>query len=150
MRIHAAYLEYPSPRILPHAQRGSAAVEFAIIAPFLVVIILGMIEVTRVIQVKNYLTDTARSGCRIAIQPGNTTQNVKDNSNTILNENGLDSAYATITVLVNNNNVDVSTAQKYDQISVKISLPISKVNWVTPFFYPNTSVESGMLVMMHQ
>lgn len=132
------------------ARRGAAAVEFAVIAPFLVAIMLGMIEVTRAIQVKNYLTDTARSGCRLAVKSGSTTQAVKDNINTVLTSNGLDSSYATISVLVNNKDVDLSTANQYDQISVKISLPISKVNWLTPLFFSSTVVESESLVMMHQ
>ena len=129
---------------------AAAAVEFAVIAPILMVLMLGMVEVTRAIQVKTYLTDAARSGGRLAIQPGNRTQDVTANINTILNNNGLNSAYATITVLVNNTDLDVSRAQKYDQISVKIALPISKVNWVTPLFFSSTAVESETIVMMHQ
>jgi len=150
MRILAGDSESDWIPTRPRARRGTAAVEFAVIAPFLVAITLGMFEVTRALQVKNYLTDSARSGCRIAIQPGSTTQSVKDNINTVLANYGLDSSYATITVLVNSNNVDVSTAQRYDQISVKIALPLSKVNWVTPLFLSSTAVESELLVMMHQ
>jgi Flp pilus assembly protein TadG len=129
---------------------ASAAVEFAVVAPILALLVLGMIEVTRAIQVKNVLTDTARSGCRIGIQAGATSDNVKDSINSILTSNGIDSSFATITILVNNANVNVSTATRYETISVKIALPISKVNWVTPLFFASTSVESEMLVMMHQ
>jgi Flp pilus assembly protein TadG len=138
-------------RIVSHNSRlGGAVVEFAVIAPLLATIVLGTVEVTRAIQVKNVLTDTARSGCRIAIENGATSDSVKDNINTILTSNGIDTKLATTTILVNNKNVDVSTATKYDIISVKIALPIAGVNWVTPLFFANTAVESETLVMMRQ
>jgi Flp pilus assembly protein TadG len=130
-------------------RRGSAVVEFAVIAPFLVAVTMGMMEVTRAVQVKNYLTDAARSGCRKAIQPGSSNSVVTDNINTILTANGITSSDATITILVAGQSVDVSTADKYDQISVRVSLPIAKVNWVTPYFFSSTAVESETLVMMH-
>jgi Flp pilus assembly protein TadG len=127
---------------------GGAVVEFAVIAPLLVTLVLGTVEVTRAIQVKNVLTDTARSGCRIAIESGANSQSVKDNINTILTQNGIDTKLATTTILVNNKNVDASTAVKYDIVSVKIALPIAGVNWVSPLFFPKLAVESETLVMM--
>jgi Flp pilus assembly protein TadG len=130
-------------------RRGSAAVEFAVIAPVLVILVLGMLEVTRAVQVKNYLTDAARSSCRIAIQPGKNTQNVTDNITTVLTGDGINASYATATILVNGQNVDVNTAKKYDQISVKISIPISKVSWVGLVYFTNSQVESETLIMMH-
>jgi Flp pilus assembly protein TadG len=129
---------------------GSAAVEFAIIAPILTTLMLGMVEVTRVIQVKNYLSDAARSGCRLAIQSGSSTQSVKSNINTILTNNGISASYATITVRINGHVADAATAVQDDKVSVQISLPISQVNWVTPIFFSDASVESEILVMMHQ
>jgi hypothetical protein len=131
------------------ARRGSAAVEFAVIAPILAALLLGIFEVTRAVQVKNYLTDAARSSCRIAIQPGNNTHNVTDNISAILAADGINAAYATSTLLVNGQNVDVNTAKKYDQISVKISIPISKVTWVPLFYFTSSQIESETLTMMH-
>ena len=131
------------------SRRGSAAVEFAVIAPILATLMMGMMEVTRAVQVKNYLTDAARSACRVAIQPGSTTSSVTDNINTALTNNGLTSTDATPTILVNGANVDLNTAVKYDQISVKISMPISKVSWVKLFYFSSSSVESETLIMMH-
>ncbi len=119
------------------------------IAPVLVILVLGMFEVTRAVQVKNYLTDAARSSCRIAIQPGKSTQNVTDNITTVLTGDGINASYATATILVNGQNVDVNTAKKYDQISVKISIPISKVSWVGLVYFTNSQVESETLIMMH-
>ncbi len=127
---------------------GTATVEFAVIAPFLVALLLGTVEVTRAIQVKNYLTDTARSGGRLAIQPGTSNADITSNINSILTNDGINSADATITVQVNGATTDARNAIRGDKISLKISVPINKINWVSPLFFPTTAVESEMLVMM--
>ena len=130
-------------------RKATATVEFAIIAPILAALMLGMIEVTRAIQVKNYLTDTARSGCRIAIEPGSSNASVTSSVHAILNSHGIDPGAATITILVNDAVADLSSARKYDRISVRVAVPINRVNWVTPLFLGSTAIESETLVMMH-
>ena len=45
-------------------QKGTAAVEFALVAPLLCLAILGMIEIGRAIQVQAALTNAVREGCR--------------------------------------------------------------------------------------
>jgi Flp pilus assembly protein TadG len=131
-------------------RRGTATVEFAVVAIFLMTLMLGVVEVTRAIQVKNTLTDIARSGCRVGTVPGNYSQQVTDNVNTILTNNGITSSLATTAILVNSKSADVSTAKKGDQISVKISITISAVNWVSPLFLSSTAIESETVIMMHQ
>jgi Flp pilus assembly protein TadG len=134
----------------PQRRYASAAVELAIVVPVLAVLVIGMVEITRAIQVKSYLTDTARSACRLAIQNGSTNASVTSNVNTILTDNGINANLATVTILVNGNSMDVSAAKKYDQVSIKIAVPIGQVNWFTPYFWPNSAVESETLVMVHQ
>ena len=130
-------------------RRGTAAVEFAVIAPVFVTLTMGMMEVTRAIQVKSYLTDAARSSCRLATQPGSSNSTVTANINTILTSNGLNPSDATITIQVNGNTADVNTAQKYQPVSVKIAIPISKVSWVPLSIFSSSSLTSETLVMMH-
>jgi Flp pilus assembly protein TadG len=136
-------------RHVPPGRRATATLEFAVIAPVLALLVLGMFEITRAVQVKNCLTDAARSSSRIAIQPGSNSQSVQDHITTVLTGNGLPSANATVTILVNGVAADVNTAKKYDKISVKISLPISKVEWVTLFYFTSSEVESEQMTMMH-
>src|SRR5947209_283568 len=52
---------------------GAAAVEFAIVAPLLVSLVLGLIEFGRVLMVEQILTNAAREGCRTAVLDGSTT-----------------------------------------------------------------------------
>jgi Flp pilus assembly protein TadG len=46
------------------SRRGTAAVEFALVAPVLVIIVLGAVEVGRALQVQMALTNAVREGCR--------------------------------------------------------------------------------------
>ena len=45
-------------------RKGTAAVEFALVAPLLCVMILGMLEIGRALQVQQALTNAVREGCR--------------------------------------------------------------------------------------
>src|SRR5579884_2357217 len=138
-------------KIRPAPRRGTAAVELAIVATFLLVpAAYGIMEVTRAIQVKDALTDAARSACRVAVQPGAANSNVTANITAVLAANGIAASLATPTILVNGNAVDVSTAKQGDKISVKVALPVSKVNWVLSHFLAASAVESETLVMMRQ
>ena len=49
---------------------GAAAVEFALVAPLLVMLVLGMIEFGRMMMVEQILTNAAREGARKAVLPG--------------------------------------------------------------------------------
>lgn len=129
---------------------GVAALEFALVAPFMVFFAVGMIEMGRGLQVKEVLSDAARKGCRTGIKPLSTNTTVTTDINNVLTDNNLTSSDATITIKVNGATADVSTAKEYDKISVKVSIPVSKIAWVTPLFLPGTTVESSTMVMMRQ
>ena len=61
-------------------RRGAVAVEFAFVAPVLLTIVLGIIEVSRLYESQNMLQTAAREGARLAgmdrsnmLQPGQST-----------------------------------------------------------------------------
>jgi Flp pilus assembly protein TadG len=126
-----------------------AVVEFAVVAPFLVLLGAGVIEVTRAVQVKQNLTDAARSGCRLAIQPGSSNATVQSTMTAVLTANGI-TATVTPAITVNGKSVDVNTAVQGDQISIKLSVPIANVGWIMPYIFSSTTVESETLTMMRQ
>ncbi len=131
-------------------RRAVAAVEFAVLAPFLFTLATGAFEVGRGIMVRQILTDAARKACRNGALPGQTSSNITSEVNDILSDNSVPTSAATITILVNGKAVDASTAQQGDQVSVKVSMPFKKVSWTPLFFFTNASVESETLVMMRQ
>jgi Flp pilus assembly protein TadG len=132
-------------------RRGAAVVEFAMIAPLLVFVILGIFEISRGFIVKQTLSDAARKACRTGILPGTSTTTIQNEVNEILTDNGLTPSDATITVAVNGSSTtDASSAQQGDKISVKVAIPVAKTFWLTTLFLPSANVESEAIVMMRQ
>ncbi len=78
-------------------RRGAVAVEFAAIAPVLMAIAVGMIEVNRVYEAQNLLATAAREGARFAtmdregmLRDGQTAnQKLADDVKTYLASNGI-------------------------------------------------------------
>jgi len=61
-------------------RRGAAAVEFAIVAPLFVLLLLGMLEVGHSINITSMLANAAREGARVAVSDEPTTTTAKVNS----------------------------------------------------------------------
>jgi len=132
-------------------RRGVSAVEFAIILPFLVVLIVGMVEVSRGMLVKETLSVAARHGCRAGIIPAATTADIQAAVDEVLKNNGLDPKDATVTVLVNDKEADAGTAKRNDKVSVTVSVPTSKVAWLSSYWYLGSrSTQGETMHMMRQ
>jgi|SRR6516164_6052532 Flp pilus assembly protein TadG len=142
-------------------ERGaSAAVEFALISPFLAMIVMGMFELSRGMLARETLCNAARKGCRTGIlrQFGNT--HITNDCVNIMRDNGYTSdqfsppSVGSITISVtdpNGNSLsDALDAPPGSTVSVQVSIPVSSVAWVTPYFLPATSLESDLMVMMKQ
>jgi Flp pilus assembly protein TadG len=123
-------------------------VEFALLAPFLGILVLGMLEIGRGLMVKEMLSDASQKACRTAALPGKANADVQAEVDNIMSDNGV-TGYST-TILVNGNAADVSTANRFDQISVQVSVPVSSVFWTTTFFLTNQMIESESVIMMRQ
>jgi hypothetical protein len=90
----------------PKSRDGAVAVELAIVAPVLLAMTLGMVELTAIFDVQNLLETAAREGARFAtldkeglLKPGETTNSklLKD-VKTFLISNGIDSQDVTVAV----------------------------------------------------
>ena len=118
-------------------RRGAAAVEMAVISPFLVLILFGIIELGRGFMVVHLLNNAAESGCRAGIIEGQTTANIQTVTVNAATSNGV--AGDTVTVLVNDGSLDASTAVAGDEITVKVTVPISSISWLpSPRFLSGT------------
>ena len=80
-------------------RRGTAVVEFAVVAPILFLIILGMIEMARGYMVEHLLTNGARIGARAAIIEGTSSSGIETAVTNYLDDSGITGA--TVTVQVN-------------------------------------------------
>lgn len=121
--------------------------EFAIIAPVFVTLILGMIEFGRVMMVEEILTNAAREGCRIGVLPGTTTGDVTTTVNNYLTNSSVPSSSATTSVYVNGGVASPSTAVAGDQIKVTISLPFNSVSWLpVPLFMGGKNLTASVVM----
>jgi Flp pilus assembly protein TadG len=136
------------PRRTTPPRRAAVAVEFALVLPFLMILVLGMFEIGRGIMVKEFLSDASQKGCRTGALPGKTNADILNDVADIMADSNV-TGY-TVTVLVNGVAGDVTAAQRFDQVSVKVSVPTSQVFWVSVFILKASTVESETVVMMRQ
>ena len=54
-------------RSRPKARRGATIVEFALVAPLLFLVVIGMVEFGRMVMVQQILTNASREGARQGI-----------------------------------------------------------------------------------
>lgn len=148
------------PNRLPSPRSAAAAVEFALLAPVLVTITVGMFELSRGVQVRQILTGAARKGCRTGIlhQYGNSditsdvTNVMQDNGFTTsqFNPPSVGSINITVTDPSGNTLTDALDAPSGSTVSVQVVIPATSVNWVSYLFLTKSMVESDLVVMMKQ
>jgi Flp pilus assembly protein TadG len=109
-------------------RRGAAMIEFALVLPLLVTIMMGIIEFGRAMTVQTILTNAAREGARNAILAGATDTGVQTAVTTYLSNSGI-TAGSTTTITPTSNNATSGTV-----IHVTVSYPFSDVfafpDWV--------------------
>ena len=114
----------------PTARGGAAALEFAAVGSIFFLVVLGIVEVGRVLMDQLQLTYAARVGCRVGIIPGKSNSDITAATVDALTSQGVRGE--SVTVQVNDGAGDASTAQSGDEITVLVSVPVDKVSWV-PF-----------------
>jgi Flp pilus assembly protein TadG len=132
----------------PRGRRAVAAVELAVVLPFIITLILGMVEIGHGLSVKESLSDAAQKACRTAVQPGKSTAQAQAEVDNIMQDLGI-TGYTT-TILLNGQQVEIQNAQHNDQISIKVSVPVSQIYWTTTTFLPAQDLESETVIMLRQ
>jgi Flp pilus assembly protein TadG len=122
-------------------RRGAAVVEFAIVAPVLILLILGMIEYGRLVMCQQVLTNATREGARAAVLDGATTTSVTTVVSDFLT--GSKISGATITV----NPSPPSNAAFGAPVTVSVSIPFSQVSWLpTPMFLGSKTLTASTVM----
>ena len=123
-------------RLCRKHRRGTAAVEFALVAPIFFLLILGMIEIGRAVMVQQIITNASREGARLAVLPGTTGQEVVTRVGDILDDSGISGA--TTQVLGENDTpIDPQSSGYGEVIKVRVSVPFSNVSWLPGAKYVN-------------
>jgi Flp pilus assembly protein TadG len=112
---------------------GVAAVEFAAVMPVMALLLVGLWEVGRMVEVQQSLVNACREGARQASTGVKTTAQVKQTVVTYLQQKGFSSVTTsdvTVTSVSNTSITDPSQANQLDQFRVSVSIPFSSVRWV--------------------
>lgn len=126
---------------LGRARQGAAAVEFALTAPVLVLLVFGTIEMGRAMMVQHLLGNAARDGARSAMLEGPTADQVESEVGLFLTESGIHGA----TVVVTPN--PLSLADIGAPVTVQVSVPFSSVSWLpAPWFLGEATLQSTVVM----
>ena len=118
-------------------RRGIAAVEFAIVAPVFLLLVIGILEMGRALMVQQVLVNASRVGVREAITLGATTAEVQ----TAVADYADGVAVSGVTVAVSPN---PATAIAGDAILVTASVPFNEVSWIpAPWFLSGSTLTAS-------
>jgi Flp pilus assembly protein TadG len=126
-------------------RRGAAVVEFALVAPILLLLVVGTVEVGRAIMVKDTITVASREGARVAGNSAITSipavQSAVDN---YLAGAGISGATTTVSPS------SLSGVADGQPVTVTVSVPYSQVSWVpSPWFLAGQTM-TAKSVMVRQ
>ncbi len=131
-------------------RRGAVIVEFAIVLPVLLLMILGAIEFGRAMMVANLLTSAARDGVRHGTLAIATNSDITGAVQQHLEAMSVSTDHADIEITVNGVPGDVSEAETGDSIGVQVTVGYSHVSWLpTPDFLGGTQLR-GVAVMRRE
>ncbi|XZE46193.1 TadE/TadG family type IV pilus assembly protein [Pirellulaceae bacterium SH467] len=107
---------------------GAALVEFAVVAPLMILFTLGLIDMGRMTMVKQLLINASREGARAATLPGATTASVRSDVLDMLESSG-------VTGSVTLNPTLLSDAAPGTNITVTVQAEANSVSWLgnSPF-----------------
>jgi Flp pilus assembly protein TadG len=113
-------------------RRGAAAVEFALLSPLLLGLLLGVWEVGRLVEAQQILSNAAREAGRQASAGTRNTSQVQQAATTYVQQAGLPTAGLNVDVanLTSGARSDPTTAQQLDRFRITVTLPFDNVRWV--------------------
>jgi len=112
---------------------GSAAVEFAVVSPLFIALLVGMIEYGRAVQVKAVLTNASREGARILALQESTVETACEKVRGYLNTGGLDARA-----------VEIVPTIEGEIARVRVKVPFAHVAWMPPFYIRRVEAETVM------
>jgi Flp pilus assembly protein TadG len=114
-------------RYRARSRRGATAVEFALTASVLLLIVFAALEFARANMVRQAITNAAYEGARRGIVPGASADSVRAAAQVIMN-----------TALIRTATVDVTPSDitpDTEEVTVTISVPSDQNGWATALFF---------------
>jgi Flp pilus assembly protein TadG len=133
-----------------------AAVELAVCLAFVAVLLVGLLQVGRIVQINEILSNAAREGARQASTSLNSYSNVQTTVSNYLtnagitNQSGLTVTVYNVTQSNSGPQFDPSTANWLDQLQVTVTLPYSNVQLVPLQTAPTTVISARAVWFSNQ
>lgn len=105
------------------AKKGAALVEFALVAPLLVLFTMGLIDIGRMTMVKQLLINASREGARSATLPNATSEKIVSQVEQMLTNSG-------VTGSVTLSPDQLTAASPGSTIKVTVSATANSVSWI--------------------
>ncbi|MFY8199332.1 MAG: TadE/TadG family type IV pilus assembly protein [Pirellula staleyi] len=122
-------------------KRGAAVVEFAIVLPVFVLILMGSIETCSMIFLQQTLEMAAYEGARVAIEPKTTFLNVESAAKQILKPRRIRNS--SISVIPS----DFQSAPYGTFLRVSVSVPCSSNSVIASRFYSSRTLTANVEMM---
>lgn len=117
-------------------------VEFAVVAPIFVALVLGMIEFGRALMVQQMITNASREGARVAVLEGATMSEVTD---------AVEERLTTIDGATVTCNPNPSAAAYGDSITVTVNVPFNSVSWLpSPIFLGGETINASTVMRVER
>jgi Flp pilus assembly protein TadG len=126
-------------------RRGAAAVEFALLSPLLLVLLLGLWEVGRMVEAQQVINNAAREGARQGSSGKKSAAEVQAAVTNYIAASGFDTTGIVVTitnVTTGQTNADPRTYSHLDHFRIDVSLPFNNVRWILLNRF-NTDPQSG-------
>ncbi len=115
---------------------GAAAVEFALIAPLMIMLTVGLMELGRMVMVKQVLVNASREGARRAVLPNADSATVISAVRSELQSATVNTADIIVTPSV------LATAAAGTPVTVTVSVQANNVSWIpNPMFTLNSTMQ---------
>ena len=105
-------------------RRGAAAVEFAAVAPIMILFMFGIVELGRMLMIKNALTHASREGARLAVTPNATTSDVEERVGIELQP-----YFSTVPDVVLTP-ANLSASDPGELVTVRVEVDIADITWI--------------------
>lgn len=115
-----------SPRGIRSKRSGATVVEFSIVAPIFLLVLLSSFEFSRLNVIRHTADNAAYEAARHAMVPGATASEATARANTILRTIGARGALVTIT--------PPTLGPDVDSVTVRVEVPLNRNGWVIPRF----------------
>src|SRR5262245_59630018 len=102
------------------SERGAELIEFALVLPLLLLLVLGIVDFGFLFQRFEVVTNAAREGARLAVLPGYVSGDVVSRVNTYLTEGGVPFDATHLQVQVTDVSITIAAGKTVDAKEVQV------------------------------